>query len=83
MAKRWVRFTFPEALITEPVIYELGQRFQVVTNIRRAKVERDKGWVVVQLEGKTKNIQEGITWAAARGVIVEGVVEEGKSPSAR
>ncbi len=33
MAKRRVMFTFPPELITEPIIYNLGQQFHVVTNI--------------------------------------------------
>ena len=51
MASKRVRFTFPTQLITEPVIYQLGQKFQVVTNIRRADVREDMGWVVLELEG--------------------------------
>ena len=40
MAVRRVRFTFPEDLIKEPVIYLLGQQFQVITHVRMAAVER-------------------------------------------
>ena len=36
MAKRRVRFTFPTPLVTQPVIYNLGHDFKIVTNIRRA-----------------------------------------------
>ncbi len=38
MVKKRVKFTFPQQLITEPVIYELGIKFKIVTNIRRADV---------------------------------------------
>ena len=41
MARQRVKLTFPPELITEPVIYNLGNEFEVVTNIRRAKVTRD------------------------------------------
>ena len=43
MAKRQVMFTFPEELIKEPVIYNLGHKFKVATNIRRADVSENKG----------------------------------------
>ena len=43
MARRRVKFTFPTELITDPIIYELGHRFKVVTNIRRADVREDMG----------------------------------------
>ena len=36
MALKRVRFTFPEGLITEPVIYRMGHEFNVVTSIRMA-----------------------------------------------
>ena len=52
MASRRVRFTFPQNLITEPVIYRLGIDFEIVTNIRRADVRDDMGWVILELEGK-------------------------------
>lgn len=43
MVKRGVRFTFPPELIKEPMIYKLGQQFKIVTNIRRADVNGDRG----------------------------------------
>ena len=74
MAKRQVMFTFPEELIKEPVIYNLGQQFKVVTNIRRADISEDKGWVVLELEGEEEDIEQGIAWVTSRGVRVDPVV---------
>jgi hypothetical protein len=48
MAKQRVKFTFAPDLIKEPVIWRLGRDFDVVTNIRRADVADDRGWVVCQ-----------------------------------
>jgi len=67
-------FTFPEELIKEPVIYNLGQQFKVVTNIRRADISEDKGWVVLELEGEEEDIEQGIAWVTSRGVRVDPVV---------
>jgi ABC-type methionine transport system ATPase subunit len=74
MVKRRVKFTFPPELIKEPIIYNLGQQFKVVTNIRRADVNGDKGWVVLELEGKEENIERGIVWVTSKGVRVDPVV---------
>ena len=74
MAKRQVMFTFPEELIKEPIIYNLGQQFKVVTNIRRADISEDKGWVVLELEGEEGDIEQGIAWVTSRGVRVDPVV---------
>jgi hypothetical protein len=74
MAKRQVMFTFPEELIREPVIYRLGQQYGVITNIRRADVSANRGWVVLELEGAEKDITRGIDWVTTMGVRVDPVV---------
>ena len=71
MAKRRVMFTFPPELIGEPIIYRLGQRFNVVTNIRRANLSEDKGWIVLELEGNEDDIEQGIAWVTSKGVRVD------------
>jgi hypothetical protein len=73
MAKRQVMFTFPTELIKEPVIYQLGRQFRIVTNIRRADVSENKGWVVLELEGEEKDIEQGIVWVSSKGVRVDPV----------
>ncbi len=70
MAKKRVMFTFPPELVTDPVIYQLGQQFRVVTNIRRADVAEDRGWVVLEVEGREEDIEQGLEWVASKGVIV-------------
>ena len=80
MAKRRVMFTFPPELITQPLIYNLGRKFKVVTNIRRADVTEDRGWVLLELDGEDEEIDKGISWMVAQGVRVdpvEGDVVEG------
>ena len=71
MAKRRLKFTFPPELVTEPVIYYLGQDFKVETNIRRADITEERGWVVLEIEGRDEDIEQGITWVIAKGVGVE------------
>ncbi len=74
MAKRQVMFTFPEQLTKEHIIYDLGLQFKVVTNIRRADVTENKGWVVLELEGIDEDIERGIIWVMSKGVRVDPVV---------
>jgi len=74
MAKRQVMFTFPRQLIKEPIIYNLSHKFAVVTNIRRADVSEDRGWVVLELEGEDKEIEAGIAWVKEKGVRVDPIV---------
>lgn len=74
MAKRQVMFTFPQELIRESIIYTLSHQFKIVTNIRRADISEDKGWVVLELDGEEKEISEGITWVTSKGVRVDPVI---------
>lgn len=73
MAKKEVLLTFSQEILREPVIYNLGQQFRLVTNISRADVSEDRGWVILELEGAEVDIEQGITWATSRGVRVEPV----------
>ncbi len=73
MATRRAKFTFPTGLITQPVIYDLGQNFRVVTNIRRADVREDVGWVILELEGDEDEIERGLDWVNSLGVRVDPV----------
>ena len=51
MGRQRVKFTFEETLVKQPVIYELGHKYKLVTNIRRADVGEDVGWVILELDG--------------------------------
>ena len=73
MAKRQVMFTFPMELIKEPVIFNLGVQFKVIPNIRQADISESKGWVVLELEGEEKDIEEGIAWLISKGIRVDPV----------
>ncbi len=73
MAKQRVKFTFAEELIKEPIIWQLGRDFDLVTNIRRADVTEDRGWVVLELEGEMEEIERGVKWVVERGVRVDPV----------
>ncbi len=73
MARQRVKFTFPQELITLPIIYELGKSFNLVTNIRRADVTEDRGWVILELDGELDEIERGLDWVASKGVRVDPV----------
>ena len=73
MAKRRAKFTFPTDLVTEPVIFDLGHKFRVVTNIRRADVREDVGWVILEIEGEDEEIESGLDWVMSMGVRVDPV----------
>ena len=73
MAKRRVMFTFSPEVITEPIIYTLGQQFRLITNIRRADLTEDRGYIILDLDGKEEDIEAGVAWATSKGVRVDPV----------
>ena len=56
-----------------PVIYKLGKKFNITTNIRRANVREGIGWVILELEGDEKEITTGLDWIISEGVRVDPV----------
>ncbi len=64
---------YPARLITRPVIYELGRKFEVVTNIRQASVTAEIAIVSLELEGKRGEIRAAIEWLESLGIKVEPV----------
>jgi ABC-type methionine transport system ATPase subunit len=74
--KKAVNLIFPKQRIKEPIIYNLGQRFKVVTNIKRANVTHEEGWVVLEMEGIKGEIENAIKWLNSLGVRVEPVGAE-------
>ena len=62
--------------ITEPIIYTISQQFNLVTNIRQANLAEDRGWIIVEIDGAEKDIEDGIAWAISKGVRVDQVTEE-------
>lgn len=73
MTKLRVKFTFPPQEVTEPLIHGLGKDFHVVTNIRRANVTKERGWVILELEGSDEDLQRGIEWVTSKGVRVDPI----------
>ena len=73
MAKKRVKFTFPTQLIKDPLIYQLGHKFDVISNIRRADVREDMGWVILELDGEEEEIDRSLSWMTSNGVRIDPV----------
>lgn len=67
----WI--TFPPARIQSPVIWELGHRFPLVTNIRQASITEEVGIVCLEVSGPAESIDEGLRWLKRMGLSVEPV----------
>ncbi len=76
MAIKRIKMTFPQELIKEPVIFTMAKKFEVMPNIRRAKVTESVGEVVLELEGAENKLEAGINYLKERGVQIEAVEDE-------
>lgn len=71
MPIKQIRLKFQTNLISEPVIYQLGHKFKVITNIKRANVRQDTGWVILDLDGSDNEISASLEWITSLGVDVD------------
>jgi hypothetical protein len=66
-----LHLTFPERLVEEPVIYTLGKRFDLVTNLRRANINERLAWVIMEVEGTAEAIADAAAWLTDQGIQVD------------
>lgn len=69
--KKRVKLTFPQQLIREPVIFTMAKKYDVMPNIRRARVTETVGEMILELEGTAANLEKGIKHLKDRGIEVE------------
>lgn len=64
---------YPPKLITTPMVWQLGHKFNVITNVRQASVTDEIGIVCLELEGQRTEIKAAIKWLERAGIKVEPV----------
>lgn len=74
--KKRLELIFPQNLIKEPVIHKMAKEFNVVFNIRRAKVTDKVGEMVLELEGDEAALGSAIDSLKAKGIRVEPVTHD-------
>ncbi len=80
MAMRKFFCTFPQHLISEPIIsHTLGAKFGVIPNIRAASITDTLALVAVEIEGEEDSIENSVVFMRERGVKVEEMFDEGES----
>lgn len=69
--KSRIKLTFPPDLIKEPVIFTMAKKFDIMPNIRRARVTETVGEMVLELEGAEENLNMGVKFLKEQGIVVE------------
>jgi len=73
--KKKIYVTYPPELLQEPLIYWVGHKFKVITNICGGTVSDESGLAVVELQGSPDQIDGAISWLRSRGVKVDFIVQ--------
>ena len=80
MATRKVMLKYPEELIKEPVLFRMAKEYDVMPNIRRARVTDTVGEIVLELEGSPESLEQGVRYLEQEGVLVEPLEGDVVSP---
>ena len=59
--------------VNEPILHRLAKDFDVVTNIRRAQITDDYGFVEVDIEGSLEEVQRAVSWLHTTGLNVSAM----------
>ena len=73
MAVQRFYLTYSQEQIKDPIIYWVGHKFKVITNIRGASVSDHIGIVALELDGEETEIDKAVRWISAQGVKVEPI----------
>lgn len=74
--KEALSLTFPPHLIKEPVIHRMSRQFDVVFNLRRAKITDKIGEIVLELEGAEDALNKAEQWLKDQGLKVQPVTKD-------
>ncbi len=74
--KEALNLTFPANLIKEPVIHRMSKKFDVVFNLRRAKITDKIGEIVLELEGQDDAIRKAEEWLKEQGLKVQPITKD-------
>ncbi len=63
--------SYPAELVPRPMLYEIVKQFDVVPSVRRANVEDDHGWVILELGGPAEARAKAIAYLRELGCVVD------------
>ncbi|MGB9873385.1 MAG: NIL domain-containing protein [Hydrogenobacter sp.] len=68
-----LQLIYPEEKVKEPVLCMVCKNFEVIVNIRTAKVTKDTGLLNVELDGEAEEIERAIRFIQDQGILVEPI----------
>lgn len=71
--KKNYKLIFPQSLVREPVMFTMAKNYDIIPNIRRARVTDTFGEMVVELEGAEENIAKALQSMSSQGIEIESI----------
>jgi hypothetical protein len=69
--------TFPDGPERERTVAMLRTSFPVHLNVRRANVDQEASWFIVELTGEDEEIEGAVAWLLDQGVQVDRIPTDG------
>lgn len=66
-----VKFTFPNSLTKQPLIYKMSENYKVVTNIERTDINETERCVIIEINGTGDEMDKALQWIENKGVLVQ------------
>jgi Fe-S-cluster-containing dehydrogenase component len=77
MSKKRLVLTFPHNLVNKPITYHLIKDYNLVVNILKAQVApNEEGLLVIELEGKREDLEEGVKFLKETGVDTQSLARD-------
>ncbi len=70
MAVERFNLTFNKLMYNQPIVYNLGKKYRLITVIEKANVSEEAGWMQVAFNGDGDEIQRAIADLNTIGVVV-------------
>jgi L-aspartate semialdehyde sulfurtransferase ferredoxin len=71
--KKSYKLAFPRHLVREPVIFTMAKNYDIMPNIRRARVTETGGEIVLEIEGTEDNIKKAVHAMRSQGIEVDSL----------
>lgn len=68
-----IHLTFPDMETRKPVIHEIGKKYNIITNIRRADMSEKDGWMDLEISGEDSDIDKAIDYLKERDIKVNPI----------
>ena len=68
---RLFKMSFPQKLVSEPIMHRISSDFKVVPNIMRGRISKSGATLEVSLSGAPKALEQALAYLKEQGVGIE------------